>query len=145
MSGNIDMQLWLAIFECCRFFPVPILDIKKSMFWYIKKAKLKSYMISLNSLWPCDAIRQQGTESTLAQVMACCLKAPSNYLNQCWLIISKFLWHSSEGIIMRRSEDTNQKSKIEITFLESHSDLPGANELTPIMQFMVERIYFYEM
>ena len=26
--------------------------------------------------------------STLAQVMACCLTAPSQYLNQCWLIIS---------------------------------------------------------
>ena len=61
-----------------------------------------------NSLWPSDAIRRQGTESTLAQVMACCLTAPSHYLNQCWLIISKVLWHSSEGIIMRKFEDTNQ-------------------------------------
>ena len=26
--------------------------------------------------------------STLAQVMACCLMAPSHYLNRCWLIIS---------------------------------------------------------
>ena len=60
------------------------------------------------SLWPSDAIGRQRTESTLAQVMACCLTAPSHYLNQCWLIISKVLWHSSEGIIMRRSEDTNQ-------------------------------------
>ena len=67
----------------------------------------------VNSLWPSDAIRRQGTESTLAQVMACCLTAPSHYLHQCWLIISKVLWHSSEGIIMRRSEDTNQQNKIE--------------------------------
>ena len=62
----------------------------------------------VNPLWPSEAIRRQGTESTLAQVMACCLMAPSHYLNQCWLIINKVLWHSSEGIIMRRSEDTNQ-------------------------------------
>ena len=62
----------------------------------------------INSLRPSDAIRRQGTESTLAQVMACCLTAPSHYLNQCWLIISKVLWHSSEGIIVIRSEDTNQ-------------------------------------
>ena len=39
----------------------------------------------------------QKTESTLAQVMACCLMAPSHYLNQYWLIISKVLWHFSEG------------------------------------------------
>ena len=62
----------------------------------------------VNSLWPSDAIRRQRTESTLLQLMACCLTAQSHYLNQCWLIISKVLWHSSEGIIMRRSEDTNQ-------------------------------------
>ena len=61
----------------------------------------------VNTLWRSDAIRWQGTESTLAQVMACCLTASSHYLNQCWLIISKVLCHSSEGIIMRRSEDTN--------------------------------------
>ena len=39
--------------------------------------------------------------------------APSHYLNQCWLLIGKALWHSSEGIIIRKSEDTNQPNKIE--------------------------------
>ena len=29
--------------------------------------------------------------------MACCLMAPSHYLNQCWLIMSKVQRHSSEG------------------------------------------------
>ena len=57
---------------------------------------------------PSDTIWRQRSGSTLARVMACCLMAPSHYLNQCWLIISKALWHSSEGIIMRRFEDTNQ-------------------------------------
>ena len=32
--------------------------------------------------------------SSLAQVMACCLMAPSHYLNQCWLLINKVLWYS---------------------------------------------------
>ena len=50
-----------------------------------------------NSLWPGDAIWSHGTRSTLAQVMACCLTAPSHYLNQCWLIIPKVHWHSYEG------------------------------------------------
>ena len=35
--------------------------------------------------------------STLAQVMACCLMAPSHYLNQCWLMISDVLWHSPDS------------------------------------------------
>ena len=62
----------------------------------------------LNSLGPSDAIWRWRSWSTLVQVMACCLTAPSHYLNQCWLIISKVLWHSSEDIIMRRFEDSNQ-------------------------------------
>ena len=61
-----------------------------------------------NSLGPSDAIWRWRSWSTLVQVMTCCLTAPSHYLNQCWLIISKFLWHSSEDIILRRFEDTNQ-------------------------------------
>ena len=47
------------------------------------------YIYYLNSLWPGDAIWRHGTRSTLTQVMACCLTAPSHYLNQCWLITSK--------------------------------------------------------
>ena len=35
----------------------------------------------------CDAICWHKTLSTLAQVMACCLTAPSHCLNQCWLVI----------------------------------------------------------
>ena len=66
-----------------------------------------------NSLGAHDAIWRWRSRSTLVQVMACCLMAPSQYLNQCWLIISKVLRHSSEDIIMRRFEDTNQESKIE--------------------------------
>ena len=29
--------------------------------------------------------------------MACCLTAPSHYLNQCWLITRGVLWHTSES------------------------------------------------
>ena len=44
---------------------------------------------TIDSLRPSDTIWRHRSGSTLAQVMACCLKAPSHYLNQCWLIISK--------------------------------------------------------
>ena len=70
-------------------------------------------IISFNSLGPSDAICRWRSWSTLVQVMACCLTAPSHYLNQCWLIISKVLWHSSEDIIIRQFEETNQQSKTE--------------------------------
>ena len=56
-----------------------------------------------NSLWPSDAIWQYRSGSTLVQVMACCLTAPSHYLNQCWLIISKIQRHSAERNFTRNN------------------------------------------
>ena len=37
--------------------------------------------------------------------MACCLTAPSHYLNQCWLI-NTIPWHSSEGNFTGNTQDT---------------------------------------
>ena len=56
-----------------------------------------------NSLWPSDTIWRHKSGSTLAQVMACCLTAPSHYLNQYWLIISKIQWHPSESNFTRHT------------------------------------------
>ena len=55
----------------------------------------------INSLWPSDTIWWHKSGSTLAQVMACCLTAPSHYLNQCWLISGKVQWHPSESNFTR--------------------------------------------
>ena len=66
-----------------------------------------------NSLWPSDAIWQHKSGSTLVQVMACCLTAPSHHLNQCWLTISKVPRHSPEGITIRSAADTRPRKKIE--------------------------------
>ena len=41
-----------------------------------------------NSLRPSDTIWRHRSGSKLAQVVACCLTAPSHYLNQCWLIMN---------------------------------------------------------
>ena len=40
----------------------------------------------VNSLWAGGAILPHRSGSTLAQVIAWCLMAPSHYLNQCWLL-----------------------------------------------------------
>ena len=50
-----------------------------------------------NSLWPNDAIWHHRIGSKLAQVMVCCLTAPSHCMNQCWRLISEVLWHSPEN------------------------------------------------
>ena len=58
--------------------------------WVLETHKAtKNWLCNINSLGPSGAIWRQRSRSTLAQVMACCLMAPSHYLNQCWFIISK--------------------------------------------------------
>ena len=85
----------------------------------------------INSLWPGDAIWWHGTRLTLDQVMACCLIATSHYLNQCWLIISEDPWHSSQGIIHRWSEDTNQWNEIENFSFQMASKSPRGQWVKP--------------
>ena len=57
----------------------------------------KTFFFLMNLLWPSDARWWHGTGSILVQVMAWCLTAPSQYLNQCWLLICEVLWHSPES------------------------------------------------
>ena len=59
-------------------------------------------------LGPSDAIWRQRSGSTLAQVMDCCLPAPSHYyMNQCWLILRKGQWHSSDDNFIRATSAIN--------------------------------------
>ena len=65
------------------------------------------WFLTINSLRPSDAIWWRRSGLTLAQVMACCLMAPSHYLNQCWLIISEVQWHPSENNFTRNNSAIN--------------------------------------
>ena len=90
--------------------------------------------VTINSMWPSDAIWRQRSGSTLAQVMASYLTAPSHYLNQCWLIISPvtfILGQFHERCLNHQSLKSVDPSKIclKITCLKFHSNFPGANEL----------------
>ena len=55
-------------------------------------------------LWSSDAIWRLSSGSTLVQVMAWCLTAPSHYLRQFWLIIRQVLWRSSENNFTRNAQ-----------------------------------------
>ena len=58
-----------------------------------------------NSSLPSDTTQWHRSGSTIAHVRACCLTAPSHYLNQCWLIIRGVLWHSPDGSFTRYGQD----------------------------------------
>ena len=61
-----------------------------------KLTKSSALVLDINSLWPTDITWRHRSVSTLARVKACCLTAPSHYLNQCWPLFSEILAHSPE-------------------------------------------------
>ena len=68
------------------------------------------YALSLKFIVPSNTIWWQRSGSTLAQVMACCLTAPSHYLNQCWLITKGFMWYSFESNFIRIAQDIESEN-----------------------------------
>ena len=77
---------------------VQVVHSKMNFFINTFRATLNNF---IKRLWPSDAIWPHRFQSTLAQVMACSLTAPSDYLNQCWIIISGVLWHLHESSFTR--------------------------------------------
>ena len=57
-----------------------VFAIKKRVFWL--KFCITDVCSFINSLRPSDPIWRHKSGSTLTQVMACCLTAPSHYMNQ---------------------------------------------------------------
>ena len=78
-----------------------------------------------------DAIWQHRSGSALAQVTACCLTATSHYLNQCWLIISEFQWHSSEGDFIRDTSAINHQNYLENYWYKILSKSPRGQCVKP--------------
>ena len=54
-----------------------------------------------------DATWQHRPGSTIAQIMACCLTSPSHYLNQRWLFVKGFVWHSAESNFIQHAHALN--------------------------------------
>ena len=78
----------------------------------------------------CGLVKPYGwhrCESTVAQIMACCLMAQSHYLNWCWLIISTVHW--LRAVSLEICQPSTIKINLKITQLKCTSNLPGDNEL----------------
>ena len=95
-----------------------------------------------NSLRPSDAIRRQRSGSTLAQVMSCCLTAPSHYLNKCWLSSLRSREVHLRAISLEISQPSVTKINLKIIFLRFYRNLPGANELTTMsVHYLYMQLY----
>ena len=86
-----------------------------------------------------DATWQHRPGSTLAQIMACCLTSPSHYLNQRWLFVKGFVWHSAESNFIRHVlMHLIRKMYSAIAFLKSLPYHPGDNGLTSCTDIWLE-------
>ena len=87
-------------------------------------------VFKINSLWPTDAIWWQGSRSTLVQVMACCLMAPSHYLK---IVDLSYLRSSLRAALLEISQPSVTKISLKIIFLRFYwvkstsSRFPGIN------------------
>ena len=95
---HLSLGFWCALYLWFdSTFSVIWRRMRQFIFILIMGILCQSDVININLLWPNYAIWRQRSGSTLPQVMACCLMAPSHYLNQCWLLISEVLWHWPES------------------------------------------------
>ena len=110
--------------------PCSVQDFK--MIWQLKR------MLWMNNhfarLWLIDITWRQRFRSTLARVMACYLVAPSQYLNQCWLIFSGMLWHSPQSDFMVSAQTTILYNEFEMIFFKFLPHFPEANELRRVSE-----------
>ena len=77
-------------------------------------------LLKLTHLGLSDTTWHHTTRSTLVQVIAHCLMALSQYLrlSQCWLIINKVLWHSSEGNFTGNAQDMYPSNESENDYIK---------------------------
>ena len=81
----------------------------------------------MNSVWPSHTIWRLRSWSTLAQVMVCCLTAPSHYLSQCWLLHSEVLCYSPVSNLAMNAQATVLYNKFENYTLEITATSPGSH------------------
>ena len=83
----------------------------------------------VNSLAPRDALWVKNW-STLFQLMACCLTAPSHYLNQFWLIMCEVRWYSAQSEISGNAENFSHQTMLWSYVFKTINLLLGDIELT---------------
>ena len=129
-SKNIFTKFGWTLRNFCETIP-RIMYIRGSI--YPKALTLWDYHnCMVNSLRPGDAIWHHKTGSTLVQVMAWCLMAPSHYLSQCWLIINGGPVAITSGQFHGKWLTFYWLKCLKITF-KLQPWVPGADELTQLM------------
>ena len=104
--------------------------------WYGENLMQKRCILIVdhfNSLWTSDVIWRYRTSSTLTQIMACCLMAPSHCLtNAGWLNINEVLKQTPDSNFTW-SKISIHKLSLKVALLKLKLHFPGGNELIMFM------------
>ena len=98
---------------------------KHNLSYYHHQIGSMNYYPLFHPLWSIDVIWWHRSRSPLAQVMYCCLTAPSHYLKQCWFVTSK-VFFASEGSL---TGNTIFDMGLKINYSRVQSHTPGSNVL----------------
>ena len=114
----ISSKSSLSCVACCHVIHFTNVIVQQTSNLFLSNISLQinstQRALFLNSLRPGDAIWRYRSWSILAQVMACCLTTPSNYLNQCWLMIIDGLWHSPDSNFTENTSDIYRWNEFKI-------------------------------
>ena len=113
----------------------------KLIFWSTRTKTSVPYMFYSKFYSPsskCTRIGERAGErqfpsleqATLSQVMACCLTAPSHYLDQYWSIIGGDRWQSHEGGFTRETSAISH-TKIRLKIIICLNSIQISNALNP--------------
>ena len=85
---------------------------------------------SFNSLWPSWCLMAIYMWVRLVQIMACCLVAPSHFLNQYWFVISRILHHPPKGSSTGNTHENNHGNACEnCTFIIKATSRQGTTRV----------------
>ena len=90
----------------------------------------------INSLWANHVIWWHRSGSILVEVMACCLMAPSYYLNQCRLLIRKVQWYPPESNFTFIAQAYTLYNEFENDNSKLLPHLPGAMSYSTILKWL---------
>ena len=82
-------------------------------------------------------VRRQIFGSLLGHVMACCLRVPNHFPNQCWLIISNFLGHSSEGNFLWYTSAIDRWNLLENHWFWISFEFPMSQLVNCLLQYLL--------
>ena len=88
-----------------------------------------------------DATWQRRPWATLAQIMACCLTSPSHYLNQRWLFVKGFVWHSAESNFIRHAHALNPKNLFADCIFKTIAISPRGQWVNKLHWYLIGSIY----